>query len=162
MASSDNRFGGMVIGESKIEGRAVRSSVRWRLGLEVRFALPVAVKMVRSDTTTLLERDAVCPEGKLSSLRCLLLGLGLRRGLLSMSHGEASRARFGGRGVAAGDFGGVRGRNGDAMSAGSGEARSQSRIRLKEGEEQEGEEEAMAGREWDRKLLMHVMLDTTG
>lgn len=53
MASSHNGFGGMVIGEREIEGYAVRGFVRWRLGLEVRFALPVAVNAVRSDTTTL-------------------------------------------------------------------------------------------------------------
>jgi hypothetical protein len=120
----------MVIGESEIEGRAVRSSVRWRLGLEVRFALPVAVKTVRSDPTTLPARDAFCPERESSSLRRLLIGLELRRRLpLSMSHGEASRGRFSRGGVVAGDFRGVDGRSGDAVSAGSGEARSQSWIR---------------------------------
>ena len=136
MASSDSGLGGMVIGESEIEGRAVRSSVRWRLGLIIRFALPVAVKTVRSDTTTLLARDA-CPGRKSSSLRRLLLRLELRMGLpLSMSHGEASWGRFSGRGgVVPGDFGGVGGRSDDAVSAGSGEACSQSWIRSRECEE---------------------------
>jgi hypothetical protein len=137
----------MVIGESEIDGRAVRSSVRWRLGLEVRFALLVALRMVRSDTTTLPVRDALCPGRGSSSLRRLLLGLELRTWLpLSMSHGEASRGRFSSRGgVAVGDFGGVGGWNGNAVSAGSGEAHSQFWIRSSGCEEKEEREEgAMA------------------
>jgi hypothetical protein len=61
-------------------------------------------------------------------LRRLLLGLELRGVLpLSISHDEAARRRFSDRvGVVVGDFGGVGGRNGDAVSAGSGEAHSQS------------------------------------
>ena len=106
MASSDSGLGGIVIEESEIEGRAVRSSVRWRLGLGVRFALPVAVKAVRSDTTMLPVRDALCSRRESPSLRYLLLGLELRGGSpSSMSLAEALRGRFGGRGTA-GDFGG--------------------------------------------------------
>jgi hypothetical protein len=106
-----------------MEGRAVRSSVRWRIGLEVRFVLPVAVKTVRSDRTTLPVRDALCP-GRSSSLCRLLLGLELREGLLlSMAHNEASQGRFSACGaVTASDFGRVGGRvvgrSGDVVSAG--------------------------------------------
>jgi hypothetical protein len=147
MASSESGLGGMVIGESEIDGRAVRSSVRWRLGLEVRFTLPVAVKTVRSDKTMLPVRDALCPGRESSSLRRLLLGLGLRRTLpLSMAHGEVSRGRFRGvEGVAAGDSGGVGGRNGDVVRVGSGEARNQSWTRPRDrAEKEERENEGMA------------------
>jgi hypothetical protein len=143
MASSNSGLGGIVIGESEMEGRAVRSSVRWRLALEVRFVLPVAVRTVRSDRTTLPVRDALCPGRGPSSLRRLLLGLELRGKLpLSMSHGGASRGRFSARGAeAAGDFGGVGGRSGDAVSAGSGEARSHFWIRSRECKESEEKED---------------------
>lgn len=53
--------------------------------------------------------------------------------------------------MAAGDFGRVGGRNGDAVSAGSKEARTRSWTRLKEGEGEEGREEvAIADRGWGR------------
>jgi hypothetical protein len=80
--------------------------------------LPVAVKTVRLDRTTLLVRDALCLR-RLSSLRRLLLRLRLRRGLLlSMLHGEASRGRFSAhRAVAASDFRGVSRQSGEAVTA---------------------------------------------
>ena len=132
-----------------MEGRAVRSSVRWRLGLEVRFALPVALRTVRSDTTILPARDVLCPRRESSSLRRLFLRLELRTGLpLSMSRSETSRGRSSSRGgMAAGDFGGVGKRNGDAVSAGSGDAHSQSWIRSSGCEEKEEREEGATAAE---------------
>lgn len=88
----------MVIGESWMDGRAVRSSVRWRLGLEARFVLLVAVRTVRSDSTMLPVRDALRLEMDSSSLRRLLLGLESRgRSSLFIVQGEASQERFGAR-----------------------------------------------------------------
>jgi hypothetical protein len=80
--------------------------------------LPVAVKTVRLDRTTLLVRDALYL-GRLSSLRRLLLRLGLRGGLLLfMLHGKASRGRFSAyRAVAASDFRRVSRRSSNAVSA---------------------------------------------
>jgi len=64
------------MGEMEIAGRAFRSSVILRIGLVVRFALPDAVKTMRSDKTVL--REAVCPGRESSAPRRLLLGLELR------------------------------------------------------------------------------------
>lgn len=103
--------------------------------------LAVAVKTVRSESTTLLVRDALCPESRSSSLRLLLLGLELRVASSStMSHGEASYNRLSGRGgVVASESGGVGGWVDDTMSDESGHARSQPYTRSTDCEEAEGE-----------------------
>lgn len=65
----------MVIGQSETEGLAVRSSASWRFGLEVRLALLVAVRAVRSDTATLA---VALLAGSESSHRRLFPGLDVR------------------------------------------------------------------------------------
>ena len=77
---------GLAASGAGVRFSSCRSPTRWPLGLEARFALPVAVKAVLSDTTTVPVRDALCPGRESCSRR---RGLELHMGLpLCMSRQE--------------------------------------------------------------------------